>query len=65
MVKIMRGIKETFLKKVLENGCLDTRNYRYIVKDNWLCNDIIRIRKDYLGTTKVYEPWEFVCSYNK
>ena len=61
----MRGIKETFLKKILENGCLDTRNYRYIVKDNWLSNDIIRIRKEYLGTTKVYEPWEVVCSYEK
>ena len=61
----MRGIKEAFLKKVLENGLVDTRNYRYVVKDNCLCNDIIRIRKEYLGTKKVYEPWENVCSYVK
>ena len=61
----MRGIKEEFLKKVLKNGWVDTRNYRYVVKDDWLCKDIIRIRKEYLGTMKVYEPWEVVCSYAK
>ena len=60
---MMRGIKEAFLKKVLENGWVDTRNYRYVVKDNCLFKDIIRIRKEYLG--KVYEPWEPVCSYVK
>ena len=64
---MMRGLKESFLKKVLEKGCVDTRNYRYVVKDNYLFKDIVRIRKEYLGTLKVYEPceWESVCSYVK
>ena len=62
---IMREIKEEFLKKVLENGWEDTQNYRYVVKENGLFNDIIRIRKEYLGTIKVYETWEPVCSYVK
>ena len=61
----MKGIKESLLKKVLENGWVDTRKYRYVVKDNCLCKDIIRIPKEYLGTMKVYEPWETVCSYVK
>ena len=63
VVDDMKGIKDEFLKNVLKKGWIDTRRYRYVVKDNGLYKDIIRIPKEYLGTMKVYEPWEPVCSY--
>ena len=44
---------------------MDTKKYRYVVKETCLCKDIIRIPKEYIGTMKVYEPWEPVCSYVK
>lgn len=59
----MRGLSESFLKRVLNEKVVDTRRYRYALQEGWLFTDIVRLPIEYLGTTKVYEPWEVVCSY--
>lgn len=61
----MRGFREAFLKRVLDEKIVDTRNYRYTLQETCLFTDIVRLPIEYLDTPKVYEPWEVVCSYAK
>ena len=58
-------MKESFLKRVLREKTVDTRNYRYTLQETCLFTDIVRLPIEYLDTNKAYEPWELVCSYVK
>ena len=54
-----------FLKRVLREKIVDTRKYRYTLRETYLCYDIVRLPIEYLDTPKAYEPWELVRSYVK
>ena len=63
----MRGIKDAFLKRVLDEKIVDTRRYRYTFQEYCLTTDIVRLPIEYLDTPKAYAQWEWevVCSYVK
>lgn len=54
-----------FVAKVLNQGCVDTRTYRYIVKEvhdaenQW--QRILRLPISELGTTSALDGWEVVA----
>jgi len=49
-----------FIERVIKEGCVDTRKYRYIyeIKDN--IASIKRIERCLLGTTAAIDGWETV-----
>jgi len=50
-------MKKEFLNKVLKEGAVDTKNYRYISRND----GIYRIKLEYLNTTAAYTEWEKVA----
>lgn len=67
----MKGVKEDFLRKVVEEGCIDTRKYRYLCEGRQdlsgyyakLFYAVIRLPLELLDTTSVYDGWEDVAYY--
>lgn len=67
----MKGVKEDFLRKVVEEGIVDTRKYRYLCEGRQdLSGDyaklfyaVIRLPLELLDTTAVYDGWEEVAYY--
>lgn len=49
-------LKKAFLDKVIREGIVDTRNYRYVCKGNI----IKRLPIKYLDTTTAIDSWETV-----
>lgn len=50
-----------FIERVIKESIVDTRKYRYIVKDG----NIMRLPINYLDTTAVIDGWEVVYTlYN-
>ena len=50
---------KTFETRVKREGIVDTKNYRYCVRDN----KIVRIALDKLDTTAALADWEIVKQY--
>lgn len=53
---------KTFKDRVMREMTVDTRKYRYSVKDCGDHAEIQRIPLEYLDTTAVYDGWETVAS---
>ena len=51
---------KTFREKILKNGTVDTKNYRYHVAQYPDHCEIRRIPLDYLNTTTAIDEWEIV-----
>lgn len=55
-----------FIDRVINEGMVDTKDYRYTVKEvmgkNGLVNQIQRLPIDYLGTTAAIDGWETVAT---
>lgn len=49
-----------FRAKVLQNGTVDTKTYRYRVFECVDHGEIRRVRIEYLGTTAALDGWETV-----
>lgn len=50
----MANLKKAFLDRVIREGIVDTRNYRYVYKGNI----IKRLPIKYLDTTAAIDNWE-------
>jgi len=50
-------MKKEFLNKVLREGVVDTKNYRYVCR----YDGIYRIKLEHLNTTAAYTEWEKVA----
>lgn len=59
----MANITKKFIKKVLHDRIVDTKQYRYRVNES--TGYIERIPIEYLDTTKALEGWEQVEDLNK
>lgn len=58
-------MKKIFENKVIRNGIVDTKKYRYILRTT-LSGDLIeRIPIEYLDTTMAINGWEIVKVINK
>lgn len=58
-------MKMELIRKIINVGTLDTRDYRYMVKDHGDYFEIVRICKKLLGTTACLPGsgnWETVCT---
>lgn len=55
----MANLKKAFLNRVIREGIVDTRNYRYVYKGNI----IKRLPIKYLDTTISIDNWETVVIY--
>ena len=49
-------MKKEFIEKVLRDGIVDTKKYRYTLKDG----NIMRLLLIYLDTTEAIDSWEVV-----
>lgn len=51
-----------FIEKVINNGIVDTRKYRYVCKRNFVAQWIERIELKYLDTMAAYryDAWEVI-----
>ena len=49
-----------FREKVLQNGTVDTKTYRYRFVECGGHGEIRRVRVEYLGTTAALDGWETV-----
>lgn len=57
------SISKNFAAKVLANGMIDTRNYRYIIKcDNYGCQ-VLALPIKFLDTTAAYDNWKVVYTF--
>lgn len=54
-------MRRDFLRKVIWEGIVDTRKYRYFHGDG--C--IARIERKYLGTTDALNHWEVVVKFEE
>lgn len=54
-------LSDNFVARVISERIVDTRRYRYIIKEH-RCGyaEILRINLDYLGTTKSINGWKVV-----
>ena len=59
----MPKISKSFEKRVLFEGDVFTRRYRYIVKEYWDRMEIQRLPVKYLDTTEAINGWETVKVY--
>ena len=55
----MANLKKAFLNRVIREGIVDTRNYRYVCNGNI----IKRLPIKYLNTTAAIDNWETVIIY--
>lgn len=53
-------MKKNFIEKVIRNGSVDTRNYRYIVKEFSDRLEVQRLPLSSLDTTDAINGWETV-----
>lgn len=53
-------MRESFKRKVIENGIYDTKRYRWLYDSN--SNTIQRLPIQYLDTTRALSEWEIVES---
>ena len=51
---------KTFREKILKNGTVNTKNYRYHVAQYPEHCEIRRIQLEYLDTTAAIDEWEIV-----
>ena len=58
-------MKKIFENKVIRNGIVDTKKYRYILRTTLYGGVIERIPIEYLDTTMVINGWEIVKVINK
>lgn len=54
-------MKKEFIERVIREGIVDTRKYRYIMK----APKILRLPRIYLDTTKAIDEWEVVYEFGK
>lgn len=53
-------MKKNFLKRVIREGTVDTREYRYIVRERNNGAAIYRLPLEWLDTTAAIDGWELV-----
>lgn len=58
-------MSKRLIKRIMAEGTVDTRNYRYTTRGRWNCygeyeSEIIRIPLKSLGTTAAIDGWERV-----
>ena len=54
-----------FEKKVWKYGSVDTKGFRYLLRETARGMAIVRLPIEKLGTTAALEPWETVKEYNE
>lgn len=57
--------KKEFLNRVLHEGVVDTRKYRYIVIESGADIVVKRLPIEDLNTTEAIDGWETVCKIEK
>lgn len=58
-------MKKEFLNRVLHEGVVDTRKYRYIVNDSGADIVVRRLPIEDLDTTAAIDGWETICKIEK
>lgn len=58
-------MKKEFLVRVLHEGVVDTRKYRYIVNDSGADIVVKRLPIEDLDTTAAIDGWETICKIEK
>lgn len=58
-------MKKEFLSRILHEGVVDTRKYRYIVNDSGADIVVKRLSIEDLDTTVAIDGWETVCKIEK
>lgn len=58
-------MKKEFLNRVLHEGVVDTRKYRYIVGESGTDIVVRRLPIEDLDTTEAIDGWETVCKIEK